>query len=206
VWIPGGGSIETWEWCAEMDYVYSYLSYFGYKLGRATMKGFWRRVEELGLDDNPYRAGFLQFVGVADTDAEARRIYKEPAEYFYNRCLRLYGGFSDPPGYNSETTVRRRVESMVKRASSVFGGGPPSFDDMVEQGYVVIGGPDTVRDQLEEVGRSLHVGHLMLLLHFGNMAPEVVEQNTDLFARKVLPGLRDVFSEYEDRWWPAACA
>ena len=24
VWIPGGGSIETWQWCAEMDYVYSY--------------------------------------------------------------------------------------------------------------------------------------------------------------------------------------
>ena len=23
IWIPGGGSIETWQWCAEMDYVYS---------------------------------------------------------------------------------------------------------------------------------------------------------------------------------------
>ena len=22
VWIPGGGSVETWQWCAEMDYVY----------------------------------------------------------------------------------------------------------------------------------------------------------------------------------------
>ena len=28
VWIPGGGSIETWQWCAEMDYVYSFLSYY----------------------------------------------------------------------------------------------------------------------------------------------------------------------------------
>jgi hypothetical protein len=39
---PRRGSIETWQWCAERDYVYSYLSYFGYKLGRATMKGYWR--------------------------------------------------------------------------------------------------------------------------------------------------------------------
>src|SRR6266851_2704205 len=31
VWIPGGGSVETWQWCAKMDYVYAYLSYFGYK-------------------------------------------------------------------------------------------------------------------------------------------------------------------------------
>ena len=33
IWIPGGGSVETWQWCAEMDYVYCYLSYFGYKAG-----------------------------------------------------------------------------------------------------------------------------------------------------------------------------
>ncbi|HEY6432000.1 MAG TPA: LLM class flavin-dependent oxidoreductase, partial [Acetobacteraceae bacterium] len=26
IWIPGGGSVETWQWCAEMDYVYCYLS------------------------------------------------------------------------------------------------------------------------------------------------------------------------------------
>ena len=39
VWIPGGGSIETWQWCAEMDYVYCYLSYFGHKVGKATMDG-----------------------------------------------------------------------------------------------------------------------------------------------------------------------
>ena len=30
VWLPGGGSIETWPWCAKMDDVYAYLSYFGY--------------------------------------------------------------------------------------------------------------------------------------------------------------------------------
>ena len=41
IWVPGGGSIETWQWCAEMDYVYCYLSYYGYKIGRATMDGFW---------------------------------------------------------------------------------------------------------------------------------------------------------------------
>jgi alkanesulfonate monooxygenase SsuD/methylene tetrahydromethanopterin reductase-like flavin-dependent oxidoreductase (luciferase family) len=34
VWIPGGGSVETWQWCAKMDYVYAYLSYFGYKDGQ----------------------------------------------------------------------------------------------------------------------------------------------------------------------------
>ena len=206
VWIPGGGSIETWGWTAGMDYVYCYLSYFGYKAGSRTMRGYWDHLEKMGADDNPYRAGFLQFVGVADSDAEAYRIYKEPAEYFYHRCLRLYPGFADVPGYASEATMRARVESMVSRASKSSQGGQITWDEMIEQGYVIIGGPDTVRDKLEEVARSLRVGHLMVLLHFGNMRPEVVEQNTDLFAQKVIPGLRDVFGEYEDKWWPAACS
>ncbi|MBM3559068.1 MAG: LLM class flavin-dependent oxidoreductase, partial [Alphaproteobacteria bacterium] len=41
IWVPGGGSVETWRWCAEMDYVYCYLSYYGFKAARATMHGFW---------------------------------------------------------------------------------------------------------------------------------------------------------------------
>ena len=49
-----------------MNYVYCYLSYFGFKAGRATMNGFWAEMDRLGKDRNPYQAGFLQFVGVAD--------------------------------------------------------------------------------------------------------------------------------------------
>jgi alkanesulfonate monooxygenase SsuD/methylene tetrahydromethanopterin reductase-like flavin-dependent oxidoreductase (luciferase family) len=202
IWIPGGGSVETWQWTAEMDYVYCYLSYFGYLLGQATMQGFWDEIERLGYDDNPYRAGFLQFVGVADTDAEAYRLYREPAEYFYQRCLHLDPRFSVAPGYQSETTLRARVSSQVQRAA---GAEPITWDEMLEAGYVIIGSPDTVRGRLEEVAKTLRVGHLMLLLHFGNMHPELVRMNTDLFAEKVLPGLHDVWSDYKDRWWPQAC-
>ena len=66
VWIPGGGSIETWQWCAEKDYVYSYLSYYGHKIGKATMDGYWAEMDRLGKDRNPYRAGFAQTVAVAE--------------------------------------------------------------------------------------------------------------------------------------------
>ncbi|MCS6927048.1 MAG: LLM class flavin-dependent oxidoreductase, partial [Candidatus Binatia bacterium] len=31
IWVPGGGSIETWDWTLEHDYAYCYLSYFGYQ-------------------------------------------------------------------------------------------------------------------------------------------------------------------------------
>ena len=35
IYIPGGGSIETWDFCLDYDYNYSYLSFFGYLRGAA---------------------------------------------------------------------------------------------------------------------------------------------------------------------------
>src|SRR2546426_5098460 len=63
IWIPGGGSVETWHWCAERDYVYSYLSYFGYRAGEKTMKGYWAEMDRLGKDRQPHPPGVLPVVG-----------------------------------------------------------------------------------------------------------------------------------------------
>src|ERR671923_1701759 len=87
IWIPGGGSIETWEWVTRQGHMYAYLSYYGFLRGKKVLDGFWETVDKMGADRNPYRAGFLQFVAVADSDEEAERLYADHALYFYNRCL-----------------------------------------------------------------------------------------------------------------------
>jgi hypothetical protein len=76
------------------------------------------------------------------------------------------------------------------------------MDGIVDKGYVIIGSPDEVAAQLKEVAKNLNVGHLMTLLQFGNMSKDLANYNTQLFAEKVMPQLKDVFSEWEDRWWP----
>jgi hypothetical protein len=49
----------------------------------------------------------------------------------------------------------------------------------------------------------MNIGHLMTFQHFGNMDKELVRFNTELYARHVLPELRDLFEdEWEDKWWP----
>jgi len=216
VWIPGGGSVETWQWCAQMDYVYAYLSYFGYKAGQATMSGFWNEMKKLGKDPNPYHAGFLQFVGVADSYDEAYRLYREPAEYFYGRCLHVDARFAGPPGYTSEATQRAGIQSQVAQAADRAAPAPGlsarfsqlarEMDAIVDKGYVIIGSPDEVAAKLKEVATNLNVGHLMLLLQFGNMGKDLAQYNTKLFAEKVMPQLCDHFSEWEDRWWPQPVA
>jgi alkanesulfonate monooxygenase SsuD/methylene tetrahydromethanopterin reductase-like flavin-dependent oxidoreductase (luciferase family) len=207
IWIPGGGSVETWQWCAELDYVYAYLSYFGYQAGQATMNGFWEEMKRLGKDRNPFRAGFLQFVGVAQSRQEALDLYRAPAEYFYDRCLHVDPRFAAPPGYASEATLRSKVVSQVLqaavRASDREAFGPPPFEEIVSKGYVIIGSPDEVAEQLREVALSLNVGQLMLLLQYGNMGRDLAFYNTELFATKVKPQLEGLFEdEWENRWWP----
>jgi len=204
IWIPGGGSIETWRWCAEMDHVYAYLSYFGYQAGQATMDGFWAEMDRLGKDRNPYRAGFLQFVGVAESREEAYRLYREPAEYFYGRCLHVDPRFANAPGYTSEATQRAGVVGQVAQVARMrrFDTLAREMDAIVEKGYVIIGSPDEVAAQLKEVAVNLNVGHLMLLMQFGNMGKDLAQYNTKLFADKVMPRLTDLFAEWEDRWWP----
>jgi hypothetical protein len=46
----------------------------------------------------------------------------------------------------------------------------------------------------------------MLLLQFGNMSKHLTKYNTRLFAEQVIPKLRDLFPEWEDRWWPQQIA
>jgi alkanesulfonate monooxygenase SsuD/methylene tetrahydromethanopterin reductase-like flavin-dependent oxidoreductase (luciferase family) len=214
IWVPGGGSVETWQWCAEMDYVYCYLSYYGFKAGRATMQGFWDEMARIGKDRNPYRAGFLQFVGVGESRQHAFDLYSEAAEYFYGRCLHVDPRFASPPGYTTEATQRAGIQGMVQRAAANSASATPSasrigntprpteMKQIVDEGYVIVGSADEVVEQLREVATDLNVGHLMLLLQFGNMGKDLAKYNTKLFAEKVMPKLHPLFSEWENRWWP----
>ena len=205
IWIPGGGSIETWDWCLDYDYCYCYLSYYGYKRGKEVLDGFWQVVEQRGVEPNPYRVGFLQLVAVADTDAEAEKLYAAHADYFYNRCLHIYEGFADAPGYRTMATLRRGFKPQFGAAASQARANL-TWKDFVEQGYVISGSPGSVREQLTEAMRSMRVGHLMTLCHFGNMPLELTKHNTELFAREVMPSLKQMWREHEDRWWPQPLA
>ena len=205
VWIPGGGSLETWEWTAKQDYVYCYLSYFGYKHAKQTMDGFWEAITRLGADDNPYRAGFLQLVGVSETDAQAEKDYAPHVRYFYQKCLNVWERFAEAPGYRTVRTLRAGGRPQVGLAAKQIRE-TLSWKDYVEQGYIVAGSPAAVREQLADCIRKLRVGHLMVLLQIGSLPKDLTLKNVELFGREVLPHFRDVWPGHKDRWWPSGAA
>lgn len=201
IWVPGGGSVETWDFCAEHGYQYSFLSYFGYKAAKKVADGYWEAMARWGRDFNPYSLGFAQVVAVAETDNQAERDYAAHMDYFYNRCLHVHIGFVDAPGYRSPASIRASLVGQINKQGRWLREGL-TWKDFVEQGYIIAGSPRTVRDGLREAIKSLRCGHLMLLFQIGSMPPELVRKSTEMFAREVMPHLRDMWPGYEDRWWP----
>jgi alkanesulfonate monooxygenase SsuD/methylene tetrahydromethanopterin reductase-like flavin-dependent oxidoreductase (luciferase family) len=201
IWIPGGGSIETWDFCLEYDYMYSYLSYYGYKRAAEVMRGFWDKTESVGKALNPYRAGYAQIVCVADSDEEAERLYSPHIDYFFNRCLHVHPGFADAPGYRTQATLRAGFTPQVGGVASAMRQ-QLRWKDFVENGFVIAGSAATVRETLREALTSMRVGHLLLLCQIGNMPDALTRENTQRFAHDVMPSLRDLWSDYEDAWSP----
>jgi alkanesulfonate monooxygenase SsuD/methylene tetrahydromethanopterin reductase-like flavin-dependent oxidoreductase (luciferase family) len=202
VWVPGSGSISTFDFAVDNEVCYCFLSYSGAKAAKSMMDGYWKVVTDKGRDPNPYRAGFLQLVAVAETDAQAEEKYARHVEYFYHKCLHWPIQFLSPPGNQDYRSLVASVAKPLRRAED-----PTTlrYRDFVEKGYVIAGSPATVRDRLqEEVVNGLRVGNLMVLLQIGSMPHELTLENIDLFARKVLPELRGIWNDdgWVNHWWP----
>jgi alkanesulfonate monooxygenase SsuD/methylene tetrahydromethanopterin reductase-like flavin-dependent oxidoreductase (luciferase family) len=202
VWVPGSGSISTFDFAVDNDVCYCFLSYSGAKAAKTMMQGYWKVVADKGRDPNPYRAGFLQLVAVAETDARAEDKYARHIEYFYHKCLHWPLELLAPPGNQDHRSLVAAAKSNVRRAEN-----PKDlrYRDFVEKGYVIAGSPATVRDRIrEEVVKGLRVGNLMVLLQIGSMPHELTLENMDLFAREVLPHLRPLWDDegWVNAWWP----
>ena len=212
IWLAGGGSVETWKFAADNDYTYSYLSFSGLKQAKSMMQGYWDQVEAHGLDDNPFRAGFAQIVVVADTDADAERLYLPHLRNFYSKSLHVPPYIQAPPGFLSKKSIEFSLNQGVQRGQGRTLLGDPataSWKDLTETyGMVVGGSPQTVAQQLEEGVRDLRIGHLMVILQIQSMDNELTRYNMGLFADKVLPRLRGLWERegYQDHWWPSGAA
>jgi alkanesulfonate monooxygenase SsuD/methylene tetrahydromethanopterin reductase-like flavin-dependent oxidoreductase (luciferase family) len=203
IWIPGLGSIETWDFCAEFGYNYSYLSFTGYKRAQKVLDGFWERMAQLGKTFNPYQGAFFQQICLSDTDGACEREWWPHVDYFFNKCLHLYPGMTGAPGYMTEASMRAGIAGQVGNTKMNLGR-DKSWKELVEDRYIIAGSPKTVRQQLEELAKSLRIGHLALGLHLGSAPVDLVNRSTYLFASEVMPHIRPIWNEYEDLWSPKA--
>ncbi|MCA9829398.1 MAG: LLM class flavin-dependent oxidoreductase [Dehalococcoidia bacterium] len=205
VWVPGSGSIETWDLVIDENYCYGHLSFSGLGSAKPLVDGFWEYVDKRGGDMNPNRMAFTQICCVAETEEQAEKDYAEAVRYFYTHNP-TSPAYVQPPGYHTQATLQAQMargggrltnEDRMKAAR-----GELSFWEYDEKGFIIAGTPKRVRERIRELATSLRVGQLIPTLHMGNLPEETAAKNTELFGREVIPYLRDLWADQPDHWTP----
>jgi alkanesulfonate monooxygenase SsuD/methylene tetrahydromethanopterin reductase-like flavin-dependent oxidoreductase (luciferase family) len=138
-----------------------------------------------GWTPGPEHCLVLRHVYVAETNARARAEAEPHLDYFWQKLLSYHRGSMELFG---QTPPRR--PSVVQSAEELplyeF-----NFDLTQKEGLTFVGDPDYVTREIRAHMRELGAGVFMGLFQFGSMPHELATRNIELFAKSVLPALRD---------------
>ncbi len=208
IWLPGSGSPSTQEFCLDRNFNYGFLSTQGAEKAKGLVDQFWRKVEERGLEKNPYRLSFTQLVMPAESDAKAEELYGDHLENYFKWTSKMPGHWYALPGHlyydDMMKTFKERARTGLYEEEEDQK--PPhemSYSELVESGAVIAGGPQTVTDRLKEAIKDLNIGNLMLALGVGSMDHELTKNSIRTFAEEIKPQIEDLWEdEWENQWWP----
>jgi hypothetical protein len=65
-------------------------------------------------EPNPFAAGFNQFIGVAEPQAEACKLCRVPVDYFLKGVPHVFPSSQIPPDYKMVNSMRAGVEGMIE--------------------------------------------------------------------------------------------
>ena len=79
------------------------------------------------------------------------------------------------------------------------------YKELVDNQCAIVGGPETVTQQLMEIIKDFRIGQLVIMVHIGPMPHELVMKNIDLLAKHVLPKIKGIWDDenWENHWWPS---
>ena len=116
--------------------------------------------------------GVQRHIFVADTDAEAHRLYK-PAMDVHLANLNWLRVWKKDTGLTSRLKIPHGT----------------SYEEMVAHGGIIAGSPQTVRAELERQIKELRVNYLLTYLFLGTMTLADALRSLSLFSTEVMPHL-----------------
>jgi alkanesulfonate monooxygenase SsuD/methylene tetrahydromethanopterin reductase-like flavin-dependent oxidoreductase (luciferase family) len=184
IWIPGVGSLETIEFVAQRRYSYMGVPYFHIDVFRRIFEQFRAACDKAGYKAKPEQMGWGVPIYVAETDRQAREEF-EPHMWYFVRNL-FKGIHLSPPGYTSAKSAMAIIKNRP-----LFLSEQKSWDDVEKGVFAIVGSPETVRQKLNEYRKALGVGVVLTGCQTGTMPHAQARQSMELFAREVLPHVRD---------------
>jgi alkanesulfonate monooxygenase SsuD/methylene tetrahydromethanopterin reductase-like flavin-dependent oxidoreductase (luciferase family) len=196
VWMTGL-STETGRLAAERGHVVGTL--LSVAAAGPMFAAYRERARELGWAAGPDRFAYAAVVGVGTTREEGLRRANLAADYVRTAPI-VAEAFTNPPGYNSHAANVAMLKSAGKRGGFVRDrhGNPidqtkASIGQLIESGTCFAGTPDDVFAQIKALNDSVGgFGNLLMFGQGGFLDHADTVQNITLFAKEVLPRLRDL--------------
>lgn len=183
IYIPGSGSSETMKFVAERDYTYMSV-YAPSRVVRRWFDGYRQACAEVGRVPAPDKIAFSVPIYVAETDEQAHREARQHVMWLYRKGLKQGSEIVFPPGYLTQSSMRGLLMAGMKPFAEL------SYDELLAEGYAVVGSPDSVTARLRELHDELGFGQLIGLLAPGDITHERTIRGMNLFASDVMPAIR----------------
>jgi alkanesulfonate monooxygenase SsuD/methylene tetrahydromethanopterin reductase-like flavin-dependent oxidoreductase (luciferase family) len=198
IWIPGTGSPETLEWCAQHHYPFVFLETD--PDATVDMKTIYAdTARAYGYEPGPEHCGYLLRIHVQDTDDYAKEVGKG---YLVGNVgvgrLPMPQDYMFPVGYSGRDpkylALRERIRSDPFRVGGLDAAG---YEAILEANRMIIGSPDTVIRKLREVLARVRPGILAVWTNDGSISHKDTMRCLELMGQEVLPALREIGTELE---------
>lgn len=186
VWIPAAGSKITFQKCAEHRYTYQTL-FSPRKAMARNIKAFREETQRHGYEADPKQIAAVLFIHVAESDRQARIEAEPHLMWVFQNANRTPAHDAFPPGHFSVDSLRGFLAGGGYRAKDI---GELTYDELVDEGWVVIGSPESVVAQLEQLVDELGAGRIVHIADFGAMPNWLIRKSLTLMAEQVIPKFR----------------
>ena len=189
VWLPGMGSLETLRECARNRYTYMMIFAPTWMCKWAFDK-LKEEAEICGyeLPRDQCMAAIPTYV--AETDKQAHREAKAHMQWLFNTGLKIKSSHYFPPGYMSDRSFRGYWSAVRDKGAKA----PMdlTYDDLLKQGYIIVGSPQTVAEGYAEYCDELGAGGVLCAgSPSGPMPNWMAVKNMQMFAEEVMPLFRE---------------
>jgi alkanesulfonate monooxygenase SsuD/methylene tetrahydromethanopterin reductase-like flavin-dependent oxidoreductase (luciferase family) len=183
IFIPGQGSSETMRFCAENRYAYMTV-YSPTRVVKRWFDGYRTAAADLEYEPDPEKLVLAIPIFLAESDDKALEEARGPVEWLFHKGLKQGLEIVLPPGYMSVSSLRGVLQSGMKLFFET------SYEELLDEGYVLVGSPDTVAEKIERLRQELGFGAMNILMSIGNITHEQTVRSMELFASEVMPQFR----------------
>ena len=149
-----------------------------------------KAAEEAGYEASPKQLAAAIPTYVAETDEQAHREAKPHLMWLFQNGLKIPPYHWFPPGYTSKQSFKNMLAAKVKH--NIKDHWDLTWEELVDQRYVIVGSPDTVIERLTEFTDDLGAGIVLGAGgHMGSMPHWQAMKCMQIMAEEVIPHFRE---------------